>query len=78
MENPIKEFREAEQLTQEQMGELAGVKKSAVSKWEDGVAPSAESAKRIEEATGGRLPKWKLRPDLWEPPAIDQEHGAAL
>jgi DNA-binding transcriptional regulator YdaS (Cro superfamily) len=29
---------------------------------------SAEMAVRIEEATQGEVPRWKLRPDLWAAP----------
>lgn len=73
MENAIRHFRANKGLTQEQLGQLVGVQKSAVSKWEVGVAPSASSAIRIEEATNGAVPRWVLRPDLWQRP----EQGAA-
>lgn len=68
MANPIKAYREARSLTQKQLGELVGVEKAAVSKWEHGNGPSAVAAIRIERATGGKLPRWKTRPDLWSRP----------
>lgn len=68
MGNIIKQFREARRLTQEQLGELVGVRKAAVSKWEDGAPPSPASAVRLEEVSGGALPRWMTRPDLWDPP----------
>ena len=30
--------------------------------------PSAELAKRMDEVTNGKLKRWELRPDLWDPP----------
>jgi DNA-binding transcriptional regulator YdaS (Cro superfamily) len=30
---------------------------------------SAEAAKAIDKATNGTVPRWKLRPDLWDKPA---------
>ncbi|MEE7504159.1 transcriptional regulator [Methylobacterium mesophilicum] len=30
---------------------------------------SAETAVAIEKATRRQVPRWKLRPDLWKPPA---------
>lgn len=66
--NAIRDFRLIRSLTQEQLGQLIGVQKAAVSKWEAGVPPSAASAIKIEQATGGALPKWKTRPDLWDAP----------
>ena len=70
MGNIIKQFRETRGLTQEQLGELVGVKKAAVCKWEadDDVVPSPMIAIRLEEVSGGVLARWMTRPDLWEPP----------
>lgn len=34
---------------------------------------SAERAIAIEAATGGVVPRWRMRPDLWEPPATESE-----
>lgn len=65
MENPIKAFRSAKNMTQEQFGRLVGVEKAAVSKWEAGIKPSPEAAKRIEETTGGEISRAAMRPDLW-------------
>ena len=64
----IRDFRLIRNMTQEQLGQLIGVQKAAVSKWEAGIPPSACSAIKIEQATNGELPKWKIRPDLWDAP----------
>lgn len=68
MGNPIKQFREASGLTQEQLGDKIGVKKALISKWEKGKPPTPLKAIEIEEATGGAIPRWATRPDLWEAP----------
>ncbi len=34
--------------------------------------PSAEDAVAIEAATGGDIPRWKLRPDLWPRPVAKE------
>ena len=86
MGNIIKQFREARGLTQEQLGELVGVKKAAVCKWEadDDVVPSPMIAIRLEEVSGGVLARWMTRPDLWEPPELspfrsdDQDESASI
>lgn len=65
MGHPIRSFRAARNLTLEGFGRLVGVKKSTVSKWENGHGPSPVGAKKVEEATGGELTKEQLRPDIW-------------
>jgi len=35
--------------------------------------PGPALARRIEEATGGAIKRWELRPDLWEPPTNAQD-----
>jgi len=71
MTNPIQAYREAKGLTQEQLADMAGVQKAAVSKWEKGVLPSFESAKKLHDATDGALPRWELRPDIWDRPLAE-------
>ena len=61
----IRPYREKHGLTLEAFGALVGVKKSAVSKWERGVQPSAVSAILIERVTDGEVRRSQLRPDLW-------------
>lgn len=34
---------------------------------------STDLARRIEEHTSGDVPKWSLRPDVWEPPTGQSE-----
>jgi transcriptional regulator with XRE-family HTH domain len=67
--NPIAAYRQAKDLTLEGFGLLVGVKKAAVSKWENGRSPSPLKAVEIEQATG--IPRHELRPDLWEGDATD-------
>jgi len=68
MENPIRAYRNNQGLTQSQLAELVGVKKAAVSKWEVGNGPSAAAAIRLEQVSDGAVPRWLVRPDLWERP----------
>lgn len=66
--NAIKEYRDQKGLTLEQFGALAGVQKAAVWKWEEGTPVPPMRAIIIEEKTDGELPRWRVRPDLWEAP----------
>ncbi|WP_371678976.1 transcriptional regulator [Microvirga sp. KLBC 81] len=50
------------------LGELCGVSQNAIWHAKKSGRVSAELAKAIHEATGGEVPKWSLRPDLWDPP----------
>ncbi len=79
MTNPIRSYREKHGLTLEAFGDIVGVKKAAVGKWENGIAPSVESAKVIEEKTYGAITRQQLRPDIWDAkaPPPPQIEGAA-
>lgn len=66
-EHPIAQYRALHELTLDAFGGLVGVKKSVVSKWENGVAPSPQSAIEVERVTG--IPRHELRPDLWVRPS---------
>lgn len=68
MRNAILKYRRANDLTLDQFANLVGVQKSAVWKWENGIVPSPAKAIEIEEATGGKIRRWQLRPDLWNKP----------
>lgn len=46
----------------------AGVSQPAIHKAKKAERVSAELATKIEAATNGHVPRWQLRPDLWEPP----------
>ena len=72
MANALRRFREAHKLTQDQIGAMAGVKKAAVSKWEEGVRIPPMRVILLEENSHGELPRWELRPDLWEAPSTTQ------
>jgi hypothetical protein len=67
-EHPLRQYRQANDLSLEAFGVLVGAKKAVVCKWEGGVPPSPFSAIRIEEVTHGVVPRHVLRPDLWDAP----------
>lgn len=65
--HPLKSFRDSQQppLTQERLGELLGVSKVSISRWETGERkPEPELLAGISEKTG--IPPERLRPDLAE------------
>jgi len=66
-DHPLTVYRKTRGLTLEAFGDMVGVQKAAVSKWEDGHGPSIENAVKIEQATGGDLPRYVTRPDVWSP-----------
>lgn len=68
--HPITIYRWERGLTLQAFGELFGVDKSTVKRWESGRI-SAERARAVAELTGVSLAK--LRPDLWPAPS---EHAA--
>lgn len=55
------------------LAEAAGCSQVAINKAKKRVAEggrvSAEMAVALERATKGAIPRWRLRPDLWEPPS---------
>lgn len=55
--------------SQTRLAELLGTNQSTVAYWvkETGQIP-AEKAVELEEKTGGTIPRWVSRPDLWEGP----------
>lgn len=63
--------------TQRKLAEAIGVRQQTISKLLLGrrVRVSAEIAAGIHSATSGAVPKWKLRPDLFEVPSA-ASHGA--
>lgn len=69
-EHPIKKFRKERGLTLDDFGAIVGAQKAAVSKWERGEGPSPAMAVVIEDRTDGAIPRWKLRPDLWDAPTL--------
>ncbi|MCC8071541.1 MAG: helix-turn-helix domain-containing protein [Bacteroidales bacterium] len=52
MGQSIKDAREARKLTQEQLGELVGVKKAQISRWENGRNVSGETLRKVFRALG--------------------------
>lgn len=66
--NPVRAYRISRSLSQGDLGQMVGVEKAAVSKWEAGTPPSPESAIKLEEVSKGEISKSALRPDLWPAP----------
>lgn len=75
-DHPIAAYRKAHALTLEAFGALVGANKSAVSKWESGQGPAPLTAIKIEDATGGGIPRHALRPDLWPAPSLSESEAA--
>ncbi len=68
MTNCIRSYREKHGMTLEAFGELVGVQKGTVHRWENGISPSLDSARAIEERTAGTegaITRQQLRPDVW-------------
>ncbi len=78
-ENPL--IAEAIEVagSQERLADLCKVTQPAISKALGSSRVSADLAVAIERATGGAVPRWRLRPDLWSQPTSRQafEAGAA-
>lgn len=60
------ELLRAAGMNQAGLAKLSGVNKATVSRWARGRV-SAERAIKIEEASGGKISRSDLRPDLWPP-----------
>ena len=56
-------------MNQSELADFLGVSPAIVCLWTRGKQRiSAERAVMIEKALGGKLPRWVMRPDLWDPP----------
>lgn len=55
--------------SQDKLAQAIGKTQQLVSLMLNGAKIAAETAVAIEEATEGKVPRWKLRPDLFPPPA---------
>jgi transcriptional regulator with XRE-family HTH domain len=65
MTHPLREFREKQTppLSQDQLGDLLGVTRETIARWETGVRkPDVTSLPKIAEVTG--IPASELRPDI--------------
>lgn len=58
------------------LGEAAGYSQNAIWSAKRAGRVSADLAVAIEAATSGKVPRWRLRPDLWSAPAKPQEAAA--
>jgi DNA-binding transcriptional regulator YdaS (Cro superfamily) len=55
--------------SQKKLADYCGCAQQTISKLLNlEIAIPAEIAVKIEAATNREVPRWKLRPDLWEPP----------
>ncbi|GAB6842337.1 hypothetical protein JCM2811A_13380 [Methylorubrum rhodinum] len=50
------------------LGVACGVTQGAIWKAKTAGRVSGEMAVKIERATSGAIPRWRLRPDLWDAP----------
>jgi DNA-binding transcriptional regulator YdaS (Cro superfamily) len=59
--------------SQQKLADAIGVRQQTISKLLLGQRSkiSAEIAAGIHTATNGQIPKWKIRPDLFEAPAVE-------
>jgi DNA-binding XRE family transcriptional regulator len=71
MAHPMTVYRKRHGMTLAQLGALLGATKTAVYKWEHRAGPSPAMAIEIERLTNGALPKWDMRPDIWDQPTQD-------
>ena len=55
--------------SQARLGELCGVSQNAIWAAKRAGRVSAELAMSIEKATDGQVPRWEMRPDLWDRPS---------
>lgn len=59
------------------LGEACNVTQAAISMAKFRGNVSAKLAIAIESATGGEIPRWQLRPDLWDAPRHFPTPGGA-
>jgi DNA-binding transcriptional regulator YdaS (Cro superfamily) len=60
------------------LGAAAGKSQNAIWSAKRAGRVSPDLAIGIERATGGQIPRWRLRPDLWSPPGpAPHREGAA-
>jgi DNA-binding transcriptional regulator YdaS (Cro superfamily) len=66
MQHIIKAYRLDRRLTQDDLASLLGVTQGLITQWERERLPiSPRMAVRLEKITQGKLPRHKLRPDLF-------------
>ncbi len=66
MQHIIKAYRLDRRLTQDDLASLLGVTQGLITQWErERLTISPRMAVRLEKITQGKLPRHKLRPDLF-------------
>jgi transcriptional regulator with XRE-family HTH domain len=69
MAEPLRPIFEEYGITQHDLRQALGLSQTGVWRWWSGYqAMSAQHAQEIERRFG--VPKWRLRPDLWDPPPV--------
>lgn len=77
--HPLREFRTDRSLSLKDLAGTIGVTEAQISRIELGKRPiTADMAIAIERATGGAVPRWRLRPDLWAPPVPSEPAEAGV
>lgn len=54
------------------LAEACGVSQAAIWKAKVAGRVSANLAIKLERGTSGELPRWRLRPDLWDAPVVQE------
>lgn len=73
----LKDYLESTSTTQEAFAKEIGVTQGMVARWVAGVKPTAERAADIERASGGKVSRLELRPEIFGPLHADQQHEHA-
>lgn len=58
------------------LGAAAGYSQNAIWSAKRAGRVSAELAAAIDKATGGQVPRWRLRPDIWPEPVRKSRRAA--
>ena len=66
MRNPILDLAIARAGSVKALAECIGIRPQSIAEWHHAQVPALRAV-AIERATG--IPRYELRPDLWEPPS---------
>lgn len=71
--HPLQEYRRAVGMSLQILSVTAQSDRSTLSRIERGLrSPCPNLALKLEAATRGAVPRWKLRPDLWSEPVAER------
>jgi DNA-binding transcriptional regulator YdaS (Cro superfamily) len=69
MAEVLERYMKENGISQVEMAQMLGVHQSLISQWVNKTRPIAPiKAKDIEEATGGKIKRHQLRPDIFDAP----------